>query len=122
MNIANDAPHLMTFSRAFPYIERLTFKPGSHPSTLLQDINRILGIVSAHDGLLWPELHSIALSTPREHLDVPRLKSTILKLQAAGHPIRKLVLPQEVHPAMAEMGGTVELEDFYVDWPTPFDW
>ncbi|KZP04693.1 hypothetical protein FIBSPDRAFT_385965 [Athelia psychrophila] len=69
---------------------------------------------------MWPKLHSIAMLT--ERLDAPRLKSTILKLQAAGHPIRKLMLPQEMHPAMVEMRGTVELEDFDVDWPTPFDW
>ncbi|KZP28833.1 hypothetical protein FIBSPDRAFT_927266 [Athelia psychrophila] len=129
-DIARDSVgDLMMFARAFPCIQRLTFKPGFYSSTFLHKI--LGGFIggegdtiqnSAQSERLWPKLHSIAMSTSKEHLDVTSLNNTILKLQAAGHPIRKLMLPQEVHPAMVEMRGSVELEDFYVDWPTPFDW
>ncbi|KZP22402.1 hypothetical protein FIBSPDRAFT_859707 [Athelia psychrophila] len=52
-------------------------------------------------------------------------QNTILEAQVAGHPIRKIMLPQtamtsKAAEAMLKMQELVEIEAFYVDWPTPF--
>ncbi|KZP02947.1 hypothetical protein FIBSPDRAFT_534547 [Athelia psychrophila] len=136
VNVIGAVPDLTTLARTFPYIERLTFKPAStrNADALLYNIDHVLDTIlygagdgdrvgnNAHSGLLWSQLQSIALSTCREALDVPRLQSAIIKLQAAGHPIRELLLPQEVHHALIEVGEIIEIKEFYVDWPTPFEW
>ncbi|KZP27603.1 hypothetical protein FIBSPDRAFT_948519 [Athelia psychrophila] len=79
----------------------------------------------SNGGRRWGNLQSIAVSTSQPAFNPSRLQEMILKLQGAGHPIRKLMLPK---PSIAQMGAEdtaklrsiVELEDFSVDWPTPF--
>ncbi|KZP04543.1 hypothetical protein FIBSPDRAFT_968042, partial [Athelia psychrophila] len=136
-NAADTVPDLATlvaFARNFPRIEHLTFEPGMGADPSLHDINHILCSIlcgagdndraehNAHIGPLWPKLQSFAFSTSNEDFDAPKLKGTILKLRAADHPIRQLLVPRKVHPAMVELGEIIEIGDFYVDWPTPFDW
>ncbi|KZP12066.1 hypothetical protein FIBSPDRAFT_1050356 [Athelia psychrophila] len=128
-NVSSKVQHLTALAQAFPDIERLTFTPDHSASA--PDINRIFdtflcgagpGDTAENGAPLWPKVQSIALSTFRERFAVPQLKSKILQLQAAGHHIRKLLLPQYMHPAMVEVGEIIALEEFYVDWPTPFEW
>ncbi|KZP11832.1 hypothetical protein FIBSPDRAFT_175559 [Athelia psychrophila] len=117
---------LVEFARNFPHIEHLTFEPSGDVDPWLHDINRILRMLrwdgdrlgnDAHMQL-WPKLQSIAFLTSTEDFDVPKLQSTILKLRATGHPIRKLLLPRKAHPALVELGNIIEIEEFFVDWPT----
>ncbi|KZP34751.1 hypothetical protein FIBSPDRAFT_924173 [Athelia psychrophila] len=127
---AHSVADLSAFAWSFPDIRRLTFEPAEGANI---DIHQLLGILirgagdgdtaenNARSGLLWPELQSIAFATSIEHLHVPRLKSTILQLQAAGHPISKLLLLEKVHAAMVEVGEIIEIEEYYVDWPTTFE-
>ncbi|KZP32186.1 hypothetical protein FIBSPDRAFT_925171 [Athelia psychrophila] len=130
INVASDVQDLTVLARAFPDIERLTFKPATTSNRSPLDINRIFdtflrgagdGDVAGNNAPLWPKVQSVALSTSTEFV-APQLRSKIIQVQAAGHPIRKLLLPQDVHPAMMEVGGIIELEAFYIDWPTPFEW
>lgn len=79
------------------------------------------GEIAENDTPMWPKMHSIALSLSTERFAIRQLKSKILRLQAAGHPIRKLLSPQELHPATVEVGETIQLEEFYVNWPAPFE-
>lgn len=79
----------------------------------------------AHSGQLWPKLQSVALSPSAKDYsvaEVEKTKASILRLQAAGHPIRKLLLPPKTHHVMMEMGGKIEIGEYYFDWPTAFEW
>ncbi|KZP34749.1 hypothetical protein FIBSPDRAFT_924171 [Athelia psychrophila] len=131
-NDTRSVTDIVAFARSFPNIGRLTFAPGQNDGHLLPHyLEHILGAIirgdgasaanNAPSGILWPKLQSIALSTIADHSDVPGLKSTILQLQAAGHPLRKLLLPGKGYDPMAEVGEIIEIEEYYVDWPTPFD-
>ncbi|KZP17998.1 hypothetical protein FIBSPDRAFT_893889 [Athelia psychrophila] len=136
-NAAHSAGDLVASARSFPNIGRLTFAPGENDDHLsLHNLHQTLGVIihgaddddtagsNVHGALLWSKLQSIALPTSSDHFDVAALenmKGTILQLQVAGHPIRKLLLPN-VHPAMVEMGEAIEIGEYYVDWPRVFDW
>lgn len=130
----SDLVDLIVLARAFPQIERLTVIPGCVAETdfynsyfsidaiLYGPGNGEIAQTNAYSGPLSPNLQRVAFSHIKGQLDIPRLQSTLLKLKAAGHPIRKLLLPQMAHPSVVEVEGIVELEEFYVDWSTPFDW
>ncbi|KZP34752.1 hypothetical protein FIBSPDRAFT_924174 [Athelia psychrophila] len=133
-NAAHSAAHLVAFARSFPSIGRLTFAPGKNDDRLsLHNLNQTLGIIirgagdddtaesNAHSALLWSKLQSIALPTSTDQFSVTELESTKGQLQVAGHPIRKLLLPQKVHSAMVEIGEVIEIGEYYVDWPTTFE-
>lgn len=51
-------------------------------------------------------------------------KTTIIASQDAGLPIPRLMLPQAVilngENAVMELREIIEVEDFHVDWPDPF--
>lgn len=74
----------------------------------------------------WNKLQTIAVLAPNGHVNPMALQSKILELQAARHPIRQLMLPkeaftfEEVDPV--ELRTIVEIVDFYVDTPSPFEW
>ncbi|KZP32208.1 hypothetical protein FIBSPDRAFT_848577, partial [Athelia psychrophila] len=115
-NIASNVRHLAALARAFPDIEQLTLDPGKTASLLVIDLILIIFLYGAddgnvaendvHSGPLWPKVQTIALSTSTVWTSAMGFerKSMILQLQAAGNPIRKLLLPREVHPAMVEVG------------------
>lgn len=72
-----------------------------------------------------PQLHTLAVSI--SPLEVNTLVSKILVLQEFGLPVGKLMLPKLLlaqtgarTQAMEKMGGFMEIEDFRVDWQTPF--
>ncbi|KZP17978.1 hypothetical protein FIBSPDRAFT_956723 [Athelia psychrophila] len=127
-NVARTVAEFAAFTRSFPNIGRLTFEPGENAPHSLHSVDRILGIIIANvanGGLMWSKLASIALGTSREYFSVAELgstKATILQLQAAGHPIRRLLLPEKAHAAMVEMGELIEIEEYDVDWPRTFEW
>ncbi|KZP11604.1 hypothetical protein FIBSPDRAFT_182791 [Athelia psychrophila] len=111
------------FACRFPGIERLTHLVTSeyvhHNSDhVLADILR-----GADGGLRWHNLRTLAVSTTDKDSDAS-WQGTILKSQHAGHPIRKLMLPQAVIQnaagALMELRETMDIEAFHVDWPTPF--
>ncbi|KZP13719.1 hypothetical protein FIBSPDRAFT_982026 [Athelia psychrophila] len=133
-----DRPTLDKMSRAFPAIERLTcpFLPEYNIDHVLAAIGLGSNDRDGNDGVIsaghcselhWPRLHTIAASTSKSMLEGGMLRYRISDLQAAGHPIRKLMLPNILHAhtdakAMAELRKVVEVKDFCLDWPTPFDW
>ncbi|KZP25994.1 hypothetical protein FIBSPDRAFT_887668 [Athelia psychrophila] len=74
-----------------------------------------------------PQLHTVAVSAAYRPLDVLALKAQISTLRDNGIPIRKVMLPESslTQPeddleAIAELRKFVEIEDFQIDWPTPF--
>ncbi|KZP11607.1 hypothetical protein FIBSPDRAFT_898860 [Athelia psychrophila] len=112
------------FAGKFSGIERLTHLVTSaddhhHSDHVLADILR-----GADGGLRWPNLRTLAVSTPDKGSDAS-WQDMILKSRHAGHPIRKLLLPQAVIQnaagPMVELRETMDIEAFHVDWPTPFD-
>lgn len=118
-NAAHNAADIAAFAWNFPSIGRLPLAPGRNARLSLHNLDHILGIVTDDNvpsGLLWPRLESIVLGASGEQPDVPQLISAILRLQA-----RKLLLPAEVHAAMAEVGEIIEIEEYCIDWPTLFD-
>ena len=127
-------------AHTFPDIERLTWQ-GCQPEFGIGNILTAMG-TRRGDGdnvwesaarapgltLHWPKLQTIAVSGPGAAPDIPclELDSLVFELQQAGIPIQKLMLPQsEIARAGGEMMGRVrnlvEVEDFRLDWPTPFE-
>ncbi|KZP26798.1 hypothetical protein FIBSPDRAFT_928466 [Athelia psychrophila] len=108
-----DTEDIDIFALVFPGIERLS-----------------VGIMARRDLRImldaWPKLQTIATSDVEEEFDFYDWRSIISKLQNAGHPIRMFMLPETLI-SEADAGDLVELrklvamEDYYVDWPTPFE-
>lgn len=71
----------------------------------------------------WPNLHTIAVLTSNARLDVKTLFYKISMLQDAGHPFRKLKLPKHFFSPvdMAYLRQIIEVDDFSLDWPMPFE-
>ncbi|KZP26784.1 hypothetical protein FIBSPDRAFT_949058 [Athelia psychrophila] len=100
------------FAQTFPDIERLS-----------------LEIMADHDLDImlrsWPKLQTIAISEFEELGDACDFHSVVLEHQEAGHPIRRLMLPEawlfeaDAEDAV-ELRKLVVVEWYYVDWPTPF--
>ncbi|KZP02023.1 hypothetical protein FIBSPDRAFT_880999 [Athelia psychrophila] len=73
----------------------------------------------------WPKLRTIAVSASG-NWDAPAALGNIgILLEACRQPISKLMLPKSLTSqagieAVAELRNFVELEDFSVDWATPF--
>lgn len=60
-----------------------------------------------------------------EHLSVVELASTkgnILQLQAAGNPIRKILLLESAHAAMAEMREIIEIAVYDIALSSTLGW
>ena len=81
---------------------------------------------------LWAR-HVLLCFTPNYVPDAPlsagipdsQLDSQVAALQEAGIPLRKLLLPPALvahvgGDMMARVGELVEVDDFRLDWPTPF--
>lgn len=93
----------------------------------LQKIDHILiHIFRCADGeLRWPRLRTLAVTTTTDEDSDASWHSMILESQRAGHPIRKLILPQAVilnaAGAIEKLRGITEMGTFHVDSPTPFN-
>ncbi|KZP28537.1 hypothetical protein FIBSPDRAFT_852687, partial [Athelia psychrophila] len=84
---------------------------------------------TSHHGLCWPKLHTLAVegSDNRGRLQVTAVHHEISALQEAGHPIRKIKVPKAAlgqvdAEAAADLREIVEVEEFWLDWPTPFEY
>ncbi|KZP21135.1 hypothetical protein FIBSPDRAFT_1044309 [Athelia psychrophila] len=128
-HIIQQAPDLEMVARMFPGIERLTCNwSTSRENELFCDIDRILATIdtgSSGDSLRWPKLHTVAVSAPGMPLDVGALHHKISMMRDAGHPLRKLKLPKSLFvqtgaKAIGHLRQIVDVEDFSLDWPTPF--
>ncbi|KZP26789.1 hypothetical protein FIBSPDRAFT_886995 [Athelia psychrophila] len=101
------------FVRTFPGIERLTVE-------IMTDYDFFMMLDS------WPKLQTIATSAFEQIGDNCELLGIVREQQEAGHPIRRLMLP-ETWLSEADAKDAVDLkkivvvEDYYVDWPTPFE-
>ncbi|KZP22388.1 hypothetical protein FIBSPDRAFT_952999 [Athelia psychrophila] len=121
-NLTSVLPHYEPLACKFSGIERLTYISTSgrsyhDPANELRDV----------DGTFrWPNMRTMAVSIPDGDFDLswPFWESTILRFQDAGHPIRKLMLPQALISKRAhnvtKLREFVEIEAFHVDWPDPF--
>ncbi|KZP12746.1 hypothetical protein FIBSPDRAFT_961191 [Athelia psychrophila] len=126
-NITRKVPDLEVVARRFPGIERLTCQV-SPKGGLFCDIDHILATIdtgSSGDSLRWPKLHTVAVSATGTPLDVIALHHKINMMRDAGHPLRTLKLPRSLFiqartKAMGYLRKIVEVEDFSLDWPTPF--
>ncbi|KAF7978997.1 hypothetical protein HWV62_43948 [Athelia sp. TMB] len=135
---------LVSVSHKFSHIERLTcrvFDPVFDIGNVLDAIDAYFSLGDGYSGSLeladaasisihWPKLHTIAASgldpAIRDLPLDPRWDAQVSVLQAAGIPIRKLMLPpilvaQTGEECMAKLRELVEVKDFSLDWPTPFE-
>ncbi|KZP21132.1 hypothetical protein FIBSPDRAFT_931776 [Athelia psychrophila] len=128
-NTTNTSPDLEVIARRFPEIERLTCQVLPH-SGLCYGIDHILTAIDAgssgDNSLRWPKLHTVAVSGSRTPLDAAALHYKIYVMRDAGHPLRKLKLPESLlalagTKAMGYLRTIVDVEDFSIDWPTPFE-
>ncbi|KZP12743.1 hypothetical protein FIBSPDRAFT_1049907 [Athelia psychrophila] len=128
-NTTNTSPDLEVIARRFPEIERLTCQVLPN-SGLCYGIDHILATIdagSSGDGSLrWPKLHTVAVSGSRTPLDAAALHYKIYVMRDAGHPLRQLKLPKSLFvragaKAMGYLRTIVDVEDFSLDWPTPFE-
>ncbi|KZP27646.1 hypothetical protein FIBSPDRAFT_300830 [Athelia psychrophila] len=120
-------------SRAFPQIQRLT-SPSLDSDYSVHQILAAIGTgyrvgddtFAGRSGMLWPRLHTIAGADRTGVSGCGMLRNTISELQAAGHPICKLMLTNVLHAHidadMAELRKVVEVEEYSLGWPTPFKW
>lgn len=116
------------FSRIFSTITRLTYHftdmdmvPFTIDDFLVAMVPHSIGILE----LRWPKLHTVALDEFNTSLGYKGLHDKIQVLQEARHPIRKLMLPKRVlgkpkDEEIMALEKIVELEDFSLDWPSPF--
>ena len=132
-------PFLDAYTERFPDITRLTCRV--HPDARGCDMDYILtpmcfgtqkydyppgvdGPPELDEDLdRWPKLEVIALSATDTPLD-PLLHSMVSMVQTGGS-LRKLMLPDTLcaradASAMAELRKLVQVEDYSLDWPTPF--
>lgn len=141
-NISRAAPALDLLAQTFPAIERLTCHEVPGPKLPISQRIGIEHVVAAvarggnggnggsgrgpNINQTWPSLKCIAIST-EQAFDAAALEGVLRRVQELGHPLHKLMLPQTVSPpdgsgAMAKLRTLVDMEDFRVDWPTPFGW
>ena len=129
VNVKMQHSKLGSVGRIFPHIERLTFQ-GVNPCF---EVGHVLTSMSARAieenpdstaevSLLWPKLHTIAVSGPGLALTNPRLEldSQMSALQEAGVPIWRLMLPPNLvaHASgdmVARMRKLVKVEEFSLD-------
>ncbi|KAF7976437.1 hypothetical protein HWV62_6867 [Athelia sp. TMB] len=127
---------LDAIAHRFPEIERLTVQ-GVDSKVEIGRIFTAMGaqaiegnLASAADiSIRWPKLQTIAVSTINEipnHAILGSLDSQVAALQEAGISIRKLMLPPALVARasvdmMANLRKLVRVEEFSLDWPTPFE-
>lgn len=139
-------PDLLVIAAGFPGIERLTCQIARNFNSGVLDLLDMLDTIIAVpkcDGTKntiryglqqWPKLHTVAVGTAEKTLPYELLYDTtqlaalhreIFISQQAGHPIQKLKLPETVLDQMDAVGAAalreiVKVENFSLDWPTPF--
>lgn len=140
--VLDEEPNLQVTARRFPDIERLTCTSGmfdfdfcdiftqlSLDMTSREDAEDDEGdgnTSTRHHGLLWPKLHTVAVNSTYHASWVMELHHAISILQEAGHPISTLKLPEaalvQVNKETAvDLCNIVELQEFNLDWPNPFE-
>ena len=135
VNIEMNPLKLDAVAHRFPEIERLTCQ-GFGPDFGIGRVLAAMGpqpiegnpALAADVSLHWPKLHTIAVSGSAiaRNIPDPKLNSQVSALQETGIPIRKLMLPPALvaHASgdlMASLRKLVEVEDFRLDWPRPFE-
>ncbi|KZP15844.1 hypothetical protein FIBSPDRAFT_866742 [Athelia psychrophila] len=123
-----DMPGLDVFARSFPQIKRLTVGARCdliHMCTDTQEDGRG-GASCSDDWEQWPSLQVFAVAGFESASDLMGLPNIISKVKRGGHPIRKLMLPKKILDQagvddVVELRKLVEVEDFSIDWPNPFD-
>lgn len=135
LEVTQTVPGLRILSQ-FPTMQRLTCQAASwdHPSSQLgiTDVLAALGLGPQEGGdtghrIPCPQVHTVAVSTYHIPLDIVTLTAQLSTLRENGIPIRKLMLPQilltqlDDLEAIANLRKFVEIEDFKIDWSTPFD-
>ncbi|KZP08944.1 hypothetical protein FIBSPDRAFT_938733 [Athelia psychrophila] len=132
--VPKDVPDLRVVALRFPGIERLTCHAQESLNPATSDIYHVITHIGddENDGgdvtsrQRWPKLHTIAVTASDTPLDVMTLHDKISRLQEGGHPIRKLKLPNHLcqmagAESMAHLRELIEVDDFSMDWPTPFE-
>ncbi|KZP26790.1 hypothetical protein FIBSPDRAFT_886997 [Athelia psychrophila] len=104
---------LYTFARTFPDIERFSTEH-------MRDFHLSIILDSC------PTLQTIATSKFEQTDDTYNLHSVVRGFQEAGHPIRRLMLPETWFSEadaedVVELREIIVMEEYYVDWPTPFE-
>ncbi|KAF7986268.1 hypothetical protein HWV62_35186 [Athelia sp. TMB] len=137
-DIDTNQPFLDAYAKRFPDIKRLTCQV--HPDARGCDIDYVLTPMcfgtqkyeypddSGPPELdvewdRWPKLEVIAISATDTPLDLS-LHSMVAMAQY-GSPLRKLMLPDALcakagADVMAKIREDVQVEDYSLDWPTPF--
>lgn len=123
---------LAVLAQTFPGIEQLTLQ--NEKDMVGQVFKAIIcgDIDDSRNGgrvvAQWPKLHTIAVAACKEDFNASKLQDSILHSQHAGRPIHKLLIPQSNiagefgADVLKELEKIAEIDEFYVDWPTPFDW
>ncbi|KZP02149.1 hypothetical protein FIBSPDRAFT_1056048 [Athelia psychrophila] len=101
------------FAQTFPDIERLS-------AERMRDFYFSIVLDSCHT------LQTIATSKFEQTDDTYNLHSVVRGFQEAGHPIRRLMLPETWFSEtdaedVLELRKIILMEKYYVDWPTPFE-
>ncbi|KZP26786.1 hypothetical protein FIBSPDRAFT_1040538 [Athelia psychrophila] len=107
------AKELYTFARTFPNIERLS-------AERMSDFRLSIVLDSC------PTLQTFATSKLTRTEVTYNLHNVVRGSQEAGHPIRRLMLPKtwfsETNAEdVVELRKIIVMEEYYVDWPTPFE-
>ncbi|KAF7976436.1 hypothetical protein HWV62_6865 [Athelia sp. TMB] len=134
VNVQTDSLRLDATACIFPAIERLTCR-GADPDFTVGHVLAAMGARTIQGNpagatnvsLHWPKLRSIGASgrDAADHIQDSQLDSQIVALQEAGIQLKTLLLPpafvaQVGEEMMARVGELIEVEDFRLDWPTPF--
>ncbi|KZP28535.1 hypothetical protein FIBSPDRAFT_885776 [Athelia psychrophila] len=142
-HLKEKAANLQVAARIFPGVERLTCQAGTspHQNPLIYDTHHIITQIAlaielrkgedtstSHYGLCWHKLHTLAVegSDNRGRSQVTVVHHEISVLQEAGHPIRKIKVPKAAlvqvdAEAAVDLREIVEMGEFWLDWPTPFE-
>lgn len=142
-NVTDEAPSFNLLARTFPDIKKLTFQASDQAKyePFLHNIDFVLDAIlygtgiddrleggGMHTiGLSWPKLQILAVSTPNNpRADARKIHTMIVQSRVAGCLVSKLMLPSKVFSwdsaeAVLELKGTIEIVDFELDWPTPFE-
>ncbi|KZP28477.1 hypothetical protein FIBSPDRAFT_995297 [Athelia psychrophila] len=144
LNVTRGYPDRDLFAQRFPNIKRLTCQcmspwemdhvAGDMSCDVIDIMTPICfgtqfdaGTESSpiNDWERWPKLQVLAVSCTDVAMDIEGLYSMISMLKDMVHGIRKLLLPKYVceranKDAMRKLRELVEVEDYSLDWPTPF--
>lgn len=138
--LLNGTQQSCTILTQFPGIERLTLNMAAAqmgvenvlaalgPRIVLETFGQHTHKAGTRLSTVHQRLRTLALSPSYDRPpNIAKLASEIAMLKREGNPISKLMLPEiwvaqagADLEALAELRKSVEIEDFRVDWPTPF--